>query len=88
MNISRGLGLDFDSVTVHPESPVVGLPLSSAPLRSMFNAMVIAIKKRDESITYNPRGNEVIEEGDELILFSERDKMDDLKRYICTPGGA
>lgn len=89
VNISRGLGLDFDSVTVHAESPVVGLPLSSAPLRSRFNAMVIAIKKRDGGkITYNPRGDEVLEEGDELILFSERDKMDALKRHICTPGKA
>ncbi|MDO9508647.1 MAG: potassium channel protein [Thermovirgaceae bacterium] len=88
VNISRGLSLDFDSVTVHPESPVVGLPLLSTPLRSRFNAMVIAIKKRNGVITYNPRGDEVLYEGDELILFAELDKMDALKRHVCTPGKA
>ena len=87
VNISRGLGLDFDSVTVHPQSPIVGMPLSDAPLRSKFNAMVIAIKKKDGGpITYNPRGDEVLDEGDELILFAERDRMDDLKHHVSTSG--
>jgi len=86
VNISRGLGLDFDSFTVHPESPMAGKSLANAPLRSEYNAMVIAIKKPDGHITYNPRGDEIIGGGDELILFAERDRVEGLKRHVCTAG--
>ncbi|HPD97230.1 MAG TPA: NAD-binding protein [Synergistales bacterium] len=87
VNISRDLGLDFSAATLHPESPVAGKTLAEAPLRFEYNAMVIAIKKEKGSIIYNPPGNEILEGGDELILFAEMDKMEELRSLLCRPGG-
>jgi len=86
VNISRDLGLDFSAARVNPESYVVGMTLAEAPLRFEYNAMVIAIKKEHGSIIYNPPGGEVLEGGDELILFAEMDKMEELRALLCRPG--
>jgi len=85
VNISRDLGLDFSAARVNRESSVVGMTLAEAPLRFEYNAMVIAIKKEQGSIIYNPPGSEVLEGGDELILFAEMDKMEELRALLCKP---
>jgi len=86
VNISRDLGLNFSAVVVNPESSVAGMTLAEAPLRFEYNAMVIAIKKEGGSMIYNPPGSEVLEGGDELILFAEMSKMEELRSLLCKSG--
>ncbi|MBL3592398.1 MAG: potassium channel protein [Synergistaceae bacterium] len=80
INISRELDLDFDSFRVVDGSSLAGQTLREAPLRSRYNAIVIAIHGSDDHVVYNPSGETRIEPGDELILLAPRTAMAGLRR--------
>jgi len=88
VNISRKLDLDFGTLTVHPESYMVGHSLSRTSIRSDYDTTVIAVIKADGTIYYNPQGTYIIEAQDQLIIFGERNNMaklrEDVSCGICT----
>jgi len=83
VNISRDLDITFDSVPLHPDSKIVGQTLAESPIRSRYNAMVIAIKRASGQYIYNPGGSLVLERGDELILIVDRNRMVELRRELA-----
>jgi len=83
VNISRDLDLDFDSVHIMPGSPLIGKSLAESPLRSEYNAMVIAVKRDSGEYIYNPTGSLVIEQGDELIVFADGKRMANLRKVAA-----
>lgn len=85
VNISRDLDITFDSVPLHPDSKIVGQTLAESPIRSRYNAMVIAIKRASGQHIYNPGGSLVLERGDELILIVDRNRMMELRRELAGP---
>ncbi len=85
VNISRDLDITFDSVPLHPDSKIVGQTLAESPIRSRYNAMVIAIKRASGQYIYNPGGSLVLERGDELILIVDRNRMVELRRELAGP---
>jgi len=82
VNISKEIDIDFGSIRLGDNNPLIGTTLAEAPLRSKYNAIVIAIKKQNGKLIYNPSGQLVLEENDELIVFGERAKMAKLKDEI------
>ncbi|QTX32340.1 potassium channel protein [Aminithiophilus ramosus] len=85
INLSRELDLDFESFRVVDGSSLEGLALKEAPLRSRYNAIVVAIHGVDGSVAYNPSGEKRIEGGDELILLAPRTAMAALRRDFLLP---
>jgi voltage-gated potassium channel len=83
VNISRDLDITFDSVPLHPDSKIIGQTLAESPIRSRYNAMVIAIKRASGQYIYNPGGSLVLERGDELILIVDRNRMVELRRELA-----
>jgi voltage-gated potassium channel len=68
---------------LHPDSKIVGQTLAESPIRSRYNAMVIAIKRASGQYIYNPGGSLVLERGDELILIVDRNRMVELRRELA-----
>jgi len=83
VNISRDLDITFDSVPLNPDSKIIGQTLAESPIRSRYNAMVIAIKRASGQYIYNPGGSLVLERGDELILIVDRNRMVELRRELA-----
>ncbi|MDN5319461.1 MAG: voltage-gated potassium channel [Thermovirga sp.] len=83
VNISKEIDIDFSSIRLEENNPLINTTLAEAPLRSKYNAIVIAIKKQDGSLIYNPPGHLLLEENDELIVFGERAMMAKLKSDVA-----
>lgn len=86
VHISRQFDLDFYSITLASDSPLVGVSLSESPLRSRYNVLVVAVKTRDQQMVYNPQGSHVFSEGDELVLLGPRAATPELRRIASGLG--
>lgn len=82
VGISRKLDLDFGTVTILPQSYMVGQTLSEAPIRSIYEATVIAVIKPEGKVIHNPHGGLRIEKNDKLIIFGQRRQIAKLRRDV------
>jgi voltage-gated potassium channel len=85
VNISRKLDLDFGTVHITSGSFMTGMTLSEAPLRSIYEANVIAVIREGGKIIYNPSGNLQLETNDHLIVFGQRKQIAKLRHDITLP---
>ena len=69
----RNLAIEW--VKVEPGSPLVGKSIEELGIRKKTGVTVISIVRGDHTIT-NPLPEEVIREGDTLILVGTREQMD------------
>ena len=79
-HLSSQLDLDFYAITLASDSALVGLSLSKSPLRPRYRVLVVAVKRPDGDVDYNPEGNRVFREGDELILLGPRTATAELRK--------
>jgi voltage-gated potassium channel len=82
VGISKKLDLDFGTVTVLPQSYMVGQTLSEAPIRSVYEATVIAVIKPDGRVIHNPNADLRIKENDQLIIFGHRKQIAKLRQDV------
>jgi len=61
------IDLQLEAVTVGPASPLVGKNLVESRIRQDFDLIIVAIKREDASLVFNPGPKEVILAGDTLI---------------------
>ena len=82
VGISKKLDLDFGTVTILPQSYMVGQTLSEAPIRAIYEATVIAIIRPDGKIIHNPDGDLRLETNDQLIIFGQRRQIAKLRKDV------
>ncbi len=82
VGISKKLDLDFGTVTILPQSYMVGQTLSEAPIRAIYEATVIAIIRADGKIIHNPDGGLRLEKNDQLIIFGQRRQIAKLRKDV------
>lgn len=70
------LPLALEEIKVTASSPLAGLTLGEADVRKRYGAIVIAIKRKDEKMVFNPGPETRIEIGDTLLIIG---KEEDLK---------
>lgn len=71
---SSGLALSIEEYTIKENSPLTGKEIRHSALREKYNAMVVAIKRKDKTI-FNPSPDFVIQAEDILILVGESTKI-------------
>jgi voltage-gated potassium channel len=79
------LGLVFEQVEVHAASHLVGQELSTTPIRSELDVVIISIRRQHGEAIFSPAGNCRIEAGDVLIAIGKADglvKLDQMARGI------
>ncbi len=74
----NNLNLQMEEFLIPETSDIVGKNLIESELRPKFNLIIIAIKKTDGTMIYNPRADEVLEAKDTLIVVG---KKTDLKKF-------
>jgi voltage-gated potassium channel len=79
--------LQIEETEVKPGSHLAGARLDDAHLRREMGITVVAIKKPDERMTFNPSPEVVLEAGDVLICLGHRDQLGRLGALATGPAG-
>jgi len=72
------LNLEFDEVRVDPGGPLVGKTVGDAEAHRTYGLLVLAVKRCDGEMFFNPSSEFVFSEGDTLIVMGE---PDDIERF-------
>jgi len=73
------LGLEIEEVKVFESSKLNNISIADSEIRSEFNTIIVGIYRSSGKLIYNPRSDTMIEQGDNLIVIGERDKLDKLQ---------
>lgn len=77
--VSGDLRLFIEEVRVAPASTLVGQTLEQSGIRQKFGVMVLAVKKTDGKMGFNPPSDALIEAGDYLIAMGESENLKKLE---------
>lgn len=74
----ENLHLQMEEFVVRPQSPLAGKPLSDTGLLRKHRVLVVAIKRPDGTMLFNPQGTTPIQAGDALIVLGPAIRQFDL----------
>lgn len=77
------LELEMEELRVSGISPLAGVPLKDSDIRSRFGLIIIAMKRADGSMVFNPPSEMVIEDGDVLITIGEPESLKELSSILA-----
>jgi len=79
---TEGLELSLEEIVVPDDAVLVGKELMHSGIRSQYNLIVVAIKRRDGSMIYNPSPQELLEANDILIVIGPQENLLNFDREI------
>ncbi|MBU4318948.1 MAG: potassium channel protein [Proteobacteria bacterium] len=74
--------IQMEEIPVNKKSKLVNVMLKDSGIRQLFNLIIIAIKKPDGSMKFNPSFESIIHEGDTLIAVGEDDNLKKLEEIL------
>jgi voltage-gated potassium channel len=78
--------IQMEEFPVIPGSPFANVMLKDSGLRQKFNLIIVAIKRPDGNMIFNPSFETVMNVGDTLIAMGKTENLLDLEK-ILKPGG-
>jgi len=75
--------IKMEEIPVDPASSMVGTMLKDSGIRQQYNLIIIAVKKPDGKMLFNPSFETVIHGGDTLIAMGKRNNLIALSRALC-----
>ena len=63
---------------------MAGLSLKDSGIRQKLDLIIMAVKKTDGQMLFNPQADTVIEVGDTLIALGRRDSMHKLGKILAS----
>ena len=83
---STDLALRMEEVQVGMGSELVGVSLKDSGIRQKLDLIVLAVKRPDDRMIFNPPAETVIEQGDTLIALGSQASMQKLERLLGGKG--
>jgi len=82
--VTHGGQVDFSlyEVSIPERSPLIGKSISEADVRSRSGALVLAVKKSDNSFDLQPNAHTLIEKNDTMVVIGTQDQFDKLEKMI------
>ena len=74
--------IQMEEIPVGEDSSLVGKMLKDSGIRQNFNLIIIAIKKSDGGMLFNPSFEATINNGDTLIAVGESDNLEKLEKIL------
>ncbi len=74
--------IKMEEIPVSSKSPLAGLNLKDSGIRQKYNLIIIAIKKPDGEMLFNPSFNTVIEANDTVIAMGKSENLKELERAL------
>jgi voltage-gated potassium channel len=68
--------LEIEEVKVSETSSLVGKTIEQSQIRPKLNVVILAIRRKTGEMLFNPGPSTLIHDGDILIVFGERRKLD------------
>lgn len=84
---SHGGEITMEEITVGHDSSLVGVALRDTDIRSRLNVIIVAIRRGDDDLVYNPGPDEHFRVGDRLVAIGRRDQLGQLST-LCGIEGA
>jgi voltage-gated potassium channel len=75
-------GIQMEEIPVGASSDLVNVMLKDTGIRQKYNLIIIAIKKPDKSMLFNPSFEAVIEVGDTVIAVGEEINLQNLEHIL------
>jgi len=76
------LGLRMEEVAVSPESSLVNVPVGDSNIRKKYDLIIVAIKREDGEMLFNPTPQTVIQGGDIMIVLGENTHIKALEKIL------
>ncbi len=73
------LALGWEEIGVDPNCLLAGRSIAEAEIRKRYGIIVVAIKRSDGKMVYNPAASEVIQSGDTLVAIGTKDSLASVK---------
>ncbi len=74
--------IEMGEFYISKDSPYVGKKIKETDIRSKYNIIVIAISKKSKETVFNPRADDIIEEGSTLICVGTKEYMEEFEKVI------
>ncbi|MBU1399239.1 MAG: TrkA family potassium uptake protein, partial [Proteobacteria bacterium] len=74
--------IKMEEIPVSPSSSLINIMLKDSGIRQKFNLIIIAIKKPDGSMLFNPSFETKIEAGDTVIAVGEDSNLQKLEKIL------
>lgn len=76
--------LDLEEVKICAKSEFVGKTLMEAKIPEQTGLIVLAIKRKgDTRLRFNPSSNEILKDGDTMVVLGREDQVDQLRGMAC-----
>ena len=69
-------------MSVSPSSSLINLMLKDSGIRQNYNLIIIAIKKLDGAMLFNPSFESIIKAGDTLIAVGKSENLQKLEEVL------
>ncbi len=79
---SKSDEITMEEITVTGESTLLGMKLRDTSIRSKLNVIIVAIRREDEDLLYNPGPDIEIKSSDRLLAIGRSDDLEKLS-VIC-----
>ena len=80
-----GMDVSIEQVQVRERSEVVSKTIRDLQLRRDFGVIVMAIRKKDGRMLFNPPADTPVEGGDYLIVMGQQDDLRSLEALVAEP---
>ena len=77
------LQIMLEEITIGPNSSVIGQSIEQSSLKTKTGVTVVAMKKSSGKMIANPSADEVLEDGDLLVILGLREQLDKAKRIAA-----
>ena len=85
--MTERLELEIEQVEIGEESPFIGLALKDTGIRSEHGVIVIAIRRADGAMIFNPFADTIIEVKDALVALGSHSSLQTLEQ-MANPGSS
>ena len=77
--MGRELEIDMEQIRIREGSPLAGLSLRRSPIRTELDLILVAVKRKDGAMLFNPSADTVLREGDTLIAVGQGENLHQLE---------
>lgn len=74
--------IQMEEIPINSSSSLANVMLKDSGIRQRFNLIIIAIKKQDDSMLFNPSFETVIEVGDTVIAVGQEENLQKLEKIL------
>ncbi len=80
----EGMGLSMEEILIPGDSKLIGLDLAASAIRNKYNLIIVAIKRAEGTMVFNPPPNELFRAGDILVAIGAIENLTRFGRELCS----